>query len=633
MKRIFSLFFIFNVLLSFSQDKSRDGDYFLERKGYIEAISVLEPQFQKNPTQKVAIQLADAFLHIKKYEKALSYYETALTMAPLTEEQMSNYFSALYEYGDVELARQIATSYKVKYGKSTLLSKLDSAEFYRKQDLVYIIRNLPMNTKSNDYGLYSMYGEYKILNSDIDFDKEDKGSKELGKKYLDPYIINVKDTNSLTPEYMPIVTANNKFHDAVSHYDPTERKIYLTRSNSNKYNLKPNTRNLSTLKIYIATIDSNFHVDNYTEFAYNSNDYSVGHPTVSSDGEILYFVSDKPGGFGGTDLYRCMKLQDGSWGFPINLGANVNTTGDEMFPYISPQGTTLYFASTGHSIFGGFDLNKTEKTRYHAFSKPTNLGIPFNSSKDDFAITFSDKYGTEGFFSSNRPEGKGGDDIYYFGYFNNKICTEPVKNFTIKVIDKKNKMPIQSVHIKMTVKLDGKVYEDETDANGEIHLRVEGCTDFDVEATHDLYLNNDFYYDGFKKSVTIELDKKELNNIIALEKIYYELGKYDVHPAAASQLSKLSILLKKNPDVKIELSSHTDSRGEDAYNLTLSQKRADHIVKFLETSGIARDRMVAIGYGETKLANECKNNVPCTEEQHEKNRRTEFKILEIAPTK
>lgn len=629
MKKIISIILILFSQFLNAQDQPRDGEFFLERKGFLEAISIIEPIFQKNPTQKMALQLANAFFKIKKYEKSLSYYETALSMGEINEEQMAEYFSALYEYGDLELARKIALDYRLKYGKKNLIAKIDSAENYKKQDQVYFCFNLNMNSSNNEYGMYNFRDKYKFVNSDVFVNSNIESNNNNINKYLNPYLVDINDTAKEIPSFISLLEVNNKYHDVISHYDDNEKKVYITRSNMNKNNLRPNKSNLSTLKIYISSIDSNFVISNFTEFPYNSNDYSCGHPCVSRDGEILYFVSDKPGGFGGTDIYRCMKLNDGTWGFPINLGKNINTAGDEMFPYISPQGSTLYFSSTGHSIFGGLDLNKSQKTRYHAFLAPENLGIPFNSSKDDFAINFSDNYGTEGFFTSNRAGGKGGDDIYMFSYFNNKVCMEPVKNFKMIVIDKKTKQRIQNVHLKMTVKLDNTVHEDNTDANGEVNLTVEGCYDFDVEATHDLYLNNNFYYDGFKKSVTIELDKKELNNIIGLDKIYYDLGKSDVHPAAAIQLNKLAVLLKKNLDIKVELSSHTDSRGEDFFNLELSQKRADQIVKYLVLNGVNSSQLVAKGYGETKLVNECGNNITCTEEMHEKNRRTEFKILEI----
>mgnify|MGYP000932519587 CR=1 FL=1 len=616
MKNLLLFLFIFKAFLSFSQTDSRDNEYMYERKKYLETISILEPIYQTKPSQKIAVELADAFFYARKFEKALMYYEMALHSAPINEKQTENYFSALYEYGDIDLAKKVAEEYQVKYGKKDLVLKLDSANRMQLQDPTYFETNLAINTADNEYGFISLVNGTKLINCDINLNNGES-------RIFSPYSIEYSNPETPVSKYNLIGVKDDKYHDVITYYDEKESKVYITRSSMGKYNYP-------VLKIIIATINEDMSLTEMVEFPYNSEEYSVGHVSVSKDGEILYFVSDKPGGYGGTDIYRCMKLENGTWGFPINIGNNVNTKGDEMYPYISPQGNTLYFSSTGHSIFGGLDLNKAQKTRAHAFKKPENLGLPFNSNKDDFGIVFNDNYGTEGYFCSNRTEGKGGDDIYFFSYHNNKVCKDPVKNFKMTVVDKKTKARIPNVKLKMTVKLDGKVYEDISDDNGEVHLTVEGCNDFDVESTHDFYLNNLFYYDGFRKQVTIELDKKELNNIIELESIYYEKGKFEVPANATSQLNKLAILLNKNTDVKIELSSHTDSRADDVFNQTLSQKRAEHIVNYLTKAGVKRSQLVAQGYGESKLINECGNDVPCSEEMHEKNRRTEFKILEIA---
>ena len=369
-------------------------------------------------------------------------------------------------------------------------------------------------------------------------------------------------------------------------------------------------------------------ITNFRDFQHNSENYSVGHPYISNDGELLYFMSNKPGGFGGSDIYMCVKLLDGTWAAPMNLGSTINTSGDELYPYCSPAGA-LYYSSTGHSLFGGLDIVKSYRSRSNVFSKPENLGFPINSNRDDFAFCFLDKYGTEGFFSSNRADGVGGSDIYRFNFFSRKVCKDPIKNFTIVVKDKKTKEPLPNVNLKMTIRADGKVHTGTTDSEGKLELLVEGCNDFDVEATRDFYLNNGFYYDGFKKLVNIELDKKELNNIIELESIYYDVGKYELPAASQGQIEKLAGLLSRNPDIKVELSSHTDSRGDEMLNNTLSQKRAESIVHFLVSKGISPIRLFPKGYGESRLINNCADGVQCSEYDHGKNRRTEFRIVEI----
>lgn len=616
-KVILAIGILLSSSLGYSQLENRKGEFGLEKRKHHTTIENLEPIYQRSPTRPVALDLADAFFYTQRYEKALMYYETALLEGPMGESHTANYFAALYENGDMELARTIAKEYLTRFKKNALMAKMDTAEKMKLGDPVYFEKSAHFNSTNNEYGGITYFDNFKFVNSDFTYDRR------ATKKSFAPYVIDNNDTGKGRPKYIGIGSKVPGEYDVVSHYDQVEDKVYITRTVVNESGQK-------TSRILIGSLDDNFKLINVTEFLYNNPFYSVGQACVSQDGEMLYFVSDKPGGIGGVDIYRCMKLEDGTWGYPINIGNKVNTPGDELYPYINPQGTTLYFASTGHSIMGGLDLNKAEKTRSHSFKAPINLGIPFNSHGDDYAMTFSDDYGTEGYFSSNRTtDGRGGDDVYSFSYENNKVCKDPVKNFKMIVVDKKTRERVPNTNLKMTVKLDGRVYEDVTDENGEVHLLVEGCNDFDVEATHDIYLNNQFYYDGFKKMIVIELYKKELDNIIGIDKIFYEVGKYEVPASAIPQLNKLATLLKKNRDIRIELSSHTDCRGETVANQTLSQKRAEHIVNFLVNSGVAAKQMVAKGHGETKLLNECADGVNCSEDQHEKNRRTEFKILEI----
>lgn len=619
--RLLLAILLLNSLFLNSQTNYRKSEYLYETTKHNEFIRLNEPYYQTNPSPQLAFEIGDAFLSLKKYEKAIIYYEMGLTTSTADEKTNANYFSALYEYGEYDLAKQIATSHKARFNKSSLLDKLENVQKFKNQDPTYFETNLKLNTEFDEFGFQPLTGSFKIINTDNLLQ-----SKSYVNKTLNPYIVNYKSNGDEVSRLNEITPVNNLTYDVITHYDESENVVYITRSVPGKDH--------NILKVFVATLNQKFQLINPVEFPYNGLDYSVGHVCVSLDNEVLYFVSDKPGGYGGADIYRCMKLENGSWGAPINIGPEVNSPGDELYPYISPQGNTLYFSSNYHSLFGGLDLNKSNKTRFHSFQKPQNMGLPFNSPQDDFGMVFLDNYGTEGFFSSDRIEGgKGGDDIYYFSYQNNKICKDPIKNFKMLVVDKKTKEPIPNVNLKMTVKLDGRIFESVSDENGEVHLTVEGCNDFDVEATRDFYLNNSFYYDGFRKQVTIELDKKELNNIVELESIYYEKAKFEVPSSANDQMKKLANLLNRNKDVKIELSSHTDARGDDKFNQILSTKRAESIVTALVSLGVNKSQLSPVGYGESKILNECLNDVKCNETEHEKNRRTEIKIIEISGQK
>ena len=381
-----------------------------ERQEVITNISKLEPLFQRDPTKEMAIQLADAFLYIKRYKKAISYYEYALEIEPLKEQEMANYFSALFEYGDLTLASTISKEFYLKFGKMNLKAKMDSLEKLSKAKPVILENYLAMNSKNNEYGLYPLFADYRILNSDY---RPDQKNNPIASKYMNPYAVSLKIQEDENAKFYTLIN-NDQYLYTITHYDPIESKVYITQNSAIRFNLNNILNSEATMKIYVAKIDAYFRLGELVEFKYNSPAYSVGHACVSKDGQTLYFVSDMQGGYGGTDLYRCMKLEDGSWGSPINLGKDINSSGDEMFPYINYKGNTLYFSSTGNSIFGGLDLNKSTRSRANVFSKPTNLGAPFNSNKDDFSIIFTDEYEDEGFFSSSRLEGLGGVDIYQF---------------------------------------------------------------------------------------------------------------------------------------------------------------------------------------------------------------------------
>lgn len=617
---------------AFSQVKMNQatGIQGVERNSYLEIIRKLEPTYYQQPSNYVAIKLADAYYHLKNYEKAIYYSELAIKHDPTIPVYYTDCFKYLCEFGEYETARKIANQYLDKFGNDILTSKLDSIEVYLAQEGNYEVTNMNFNTSYDEYGMYPLIGDYKIVNSNQHqiINSVRPTIKDLIRSQS-PYLYKYEpNQNESAGALTRLYTRKENSYDVISCYDPVVKEVFITSNIPTVSDADKKKANSASLKILIGKMDDNFNISGLKDFAYNSDQYSVGYPYISKEGDILYFASNMPGGYGGSDLYMCVRLLDGNWGHPINLGSTVNTSGDELFPYISPSGT-LYYSSTGLSLFGGLDIVKSYKARNNVFSKPENLGAPINSNRDDFGFSFLDNYGIIGFFSSNRAGGKGGDDIYRFNFMSRKTCTDPVKNFAILVEDKKTKERIPNVHLKMTVRADGRVFEGTTDANGELHLTVEGCNDFDVETTHDFYLNNIFYYDGFKKQITVKLDKKELNNIVELENIYYDLGKYDVTPVIGSQLTKLSNLLARNPDIKIELSSHTDSRGDDASNMILSQKRAEKIVVFLEANGIPKNRLFAQGYGESQLINDCGNTADCTEFMHSKNRRTEFKIVEI----
>jgi len=384
-----------------------------------------------------------------------------------------------------------------------------------------------------------------------------------------------------------------------------------------------------------------------------------GSPSFSADERTLYFSSNRRGGKGGVDLYRVPIDNSGRFGRPINLGSVINTPGDELFPYVSTNGK-LYFSSDGHPSIGGLDLFVASRNENEIIVE--HLGVPINSIGDDFAISFSDS--TQGYISSNRPGGKGDDDIYFFkstGSEDRWWTTAPppvidtlqkkIVNYfvQVKVVDPSGS-PIDSV--KINVRKNGQTLSNEnTNKKGFIELIDMAENDeliFKCDKEDFITVRSSFSMEGktipealLKKEltdttfqVTITMDRpeigKEISKLYELNSIYYDLNKADIRPDAAEELDKIVQFLTDNPQMNLELGAHTDARASTAYNLKLSQRRAESAVNYIIRRGITKDRIKPKGYGESQLINECSDGVECPEEMHQQNRRTEFKIIKIS---
>jgi outer membrane protein OmpA-like peptidoglycan-associated protein len=366
-------------------------------------------------------------------------------------------------------------------------------------------------------------------------------------------------------------------------------------------------------------------------------------PSFSVDGRTLYFSSNRDGGYGGTDLYVAQMDSRGRFSRVRNLGPEINTAGNEMFPYVA-EDAKLYFASDAHPGFGGLDLFMVKRASGRTTIQ--NLSEPVNSTGDDFGIFLVRP--DRGFFTSNREGGKGDDDVYTF------VNEDPdlrVVNYYLAGVtytpDKEGKLQIlPNTKVSLIDANDNILQDYVTGTDGKFLFRVYENEDYDLIGELDGYLikRQDYTTKGksvdpktLKELVTnitldtlIVLDKIEINKIFVLENIYYNFNKFDIRPDAALELDKLVQLLIDNPEIKIELSSHTDSVDTDEYNFFLSQKRAESAVEYIVKHGISPDRLVAKGYGESKpIASNSNRDGSDNPVGRQKNRRTEFKILEI----
>lgn len=599
------------------------GERSYEALAYQEAIHHFEKAVRKNHKVSVEVKLADSYYRVGNMDSAEAKYAHTLKHQTVPASAWFNYGKVLMTNGKhLEaiswLERYLAIYPNDKVAQMMLSSCKSVRERYRDTTL-YTLKPILEDQFANAFSIIE-YQNGAIFTADKEVFSGRKMTAWTGHSYLDLYQME-KDPNGdwLTPQLLQ-GDINGRFHEGPATFSQDGNTVYFTRSNYFKRKMEVNNENENNLKIFKATlIDGKW--KNLEDFPYNSDDYSCGHPALSADGNELYFVSDMPGGYGGTDLYKCTLTENG-WSQPRNLGSQVNTKGNEMFPYIHSDGA-LYFSSDAHNSMGGLDVFLTyfNGDRWMA---PENLNVPLNSSKDDFAFSLNSDNQT-GFVSSSRTKS---DKMYAFekhpptfmlyGTAREKGTDLPVEGVQVELTSQSNKIlrAVSDKQGKFVVKLD-------PESDYYLYCTKFGCfSQTDELSTVGLKYSEDFYADFWVEPIVI-------NKPIVLENIYYDYDKWDIRPDAAIELDKLARILKDNPSIEIEMGSHTDVRGNDQYNQVLSDKRAYAAVQYLISQGIDPSRLTYKGYGEKVLVNQCQNGVQCTEEEHQKNRRTEFKVTKI----
>ncbi len=354
------------------------------------------------------------------------------------------------------------------------------------------------------------------------------------------------------------------------------------------------------------------------ELPFNDSTYSVGHPAISQTGDTLFFASNNPKtSLGGSDIYMSVR-KEGIWGNPVNLGSNVNSSFDEMFPFFYNGSVLFYSSNKGPNQKADLNLQYVCKNG-DSFGEPV-MCDQLNSKEDDFGLVINPE-GKIGYFASRREGGSGDDDIY-------KVVFRGEYNLELVVMDRNTKQPVSNPKVKFSDNVPfafaGMLMKRALSENSTITAitEMEGYMNNSVEIST---VGKPF---GIIKD-TIWIEKVVVQQKFVMQNIYYDFDKWNILPESEVELNKLVKIMKDNPGWKVELGSHTDSRGSDAYNEILSQKRSDSAVAYIVSNGISKDRIIAKGYGESQLVNRCKNDVKCTEEEHRQNRRTEFKILEM----
>lgn len=621
------------------------ADKSFEEFAYIDAIELYEFAYKKDTTDNYVIkQLAEANRNIGNTEQVEHWLKKLIDRRAEKPEDMFNYSQALKSNGKYLLAEQWLKEYsdlRPEDGRVNIqVSLLEYIKFLMRDSVNYDIRNVSLNTRGSDMGP-AFYKDQFIFSSTSIGTKSGANYKWNELPYLKMYLAKIDPgTGDLTSPEPFAPKLKTSFHDGPVSFDQKNNIIYFTRNSFVRGKTTKSREGVVNLKIFLGKLeDGEWKLTG--GFRYNSDEYSVGHPSIDKDGTILYFASDMPGGYGKSDLYFSV-LSNGQWSKPFNLGPKINTEGNEFFPFISNDGV-LYFASDGHGGLGGLDVYFSVPER-GVFNSIENMGYPVNSSKDDFGFAL-DSTGMKGYLASNRLGGKGDDDLYFI-----KIKRVPVIiRGVVKDRDTKDILPDATV---LVIDENGKtIFTSITRTDGQFEFEVNKGQQYILNVTKEFYNenespvatmalrpNDEVYSEVFLEQKIVESDNSPapLNmeeeggvalQVIELEYINYDLDKSDIRPEAAGSLDKLIALLKEFPDLEIRIESHTDSRGSDEYNMLLSKKRSRAAFDYVVSKGIDPNRLLYVGYGETRLLNNCGNGVVCDEAQHEVNRRSIVKVV------
>ncbi|WP_170179842.1 OmpA family protein [Flavivirga rizhaonensis] len=440
--------------------------------------------------------------------------------------------------------------------------------------------------------------------------------------YKDLFCLNIDKNGALSLPLLFSRILNTRDSEDQLTFSPDQKTVYYTRSSK---------ENSMEYKLYKAVLEEDSHGNWINEelLSINKANVSIENPFMSPRGDKLYFSSNMPESIGGYDLYVSNINTDGTLSTPENLGSSINTPSDEKYPSLSIDSKYLYFSSKGHNNMGGYDLF-TSKILSSGYKAPRNMGNTINSKYDEVAYFLAAK--NKGYVSSNRPNGKGGFDIY------TATNDEIIQTIKGKVLDLETKIKLPNVLVILKDEEGNEISRQLTKANATYSFNVIPFESYSITTLKDGFKDGDFKFEatrGYNTSYTRDLEllttepviaKVENEMRIVLENIYFDFNKWGVKEESFISLNKVVKVLKEHPKMKLVINAHTDNKGRDSYNLSLSKKRAASAVTYLINNGISKNRLQSKGYGEAKPKIDCKND--CTKENLQANRRVEFVILE-----
>ncbi|MEX0813374.1 MAG: OmpA family protein [Chitinophagales bacterium] len=635
-----------------SSQNFKTGDQAFESKAYSVASTLYEQEFNssENPETKAkkAFFTAESYRFNNNFNAAEKWYADAvrLNYDPIAKYNYGLMLKANQKYEQsIKQFREYAVMEPFNKKKAQQqIQACEAAIQWGKSRSNVSVENLEhINSKSSDFAPVLYKNGSLIFTSDRKAATGSDDYKWTGEKFMDIFIAEKMNGTFQAPErYQEKISY--AYNDGSPSFNKNYTLMFFTRCGSD-------SKENDYCSLYTSRIDAMNQWTTPEQFPVFSDTVNVGQPYLDPQERFLIFSSDVEGGYGGKDLY-IMKKTGFGWNEAENLGSEINTAGDEMFPFVAKDGT-LYFASDGHIGMGGLDIFKAKQER-NVWKAPENMRTPINSGADDFALILeqeapkdkNDPIRFSGYFTSNRPGGLGKDDTYRF-----EARNENIFNLEGLVVEKVFEDPddpnspvvdfnlIDQALIKLRLKRNGLEFVDSARSSklGKFEFPLDKNSNYNLLSIKDGYFTQTAdvttvgQEDPSKVYVTIKvrivMEKIFEEKEIVIPNIYYDYDKTNLRDQSKVVLDTLISMLKVNPDIFVEIGSHTDSRGSDAYNEKLSLGRAQSVVKYLIVNGLNPDRLAAKGYGESKLVNECEDGVECSEAQHQENRRTTFKVV------
>ncbi len=612
------------------KSKTPKADKAFNQANYSRAIELYKKSYakhkKKNDKAATAFKAGESYRMISNWKEAAAWYEKSVNDGNKDPNAVWRYAQGLQSTGRYDEAIAQYNAYKALVPDDTrtdgAIQACTTAQGWKDKPTRAVVENAnALNSKYFDFSPSRSNTPNGVFFSSSRMESTG-GSNDgwYGEKFFDLFTSSMDNNGKWsTPVAVP-PPVNSSSSDGAAVWDAKNNVIYFTRCGKIK-------GKEGVCRIYKSVYANNAWGEPEA-LPFASEDFNTGHPAINAEGSVMYFSSDMPGTNGGKDIFMVTwDAANSAWGTPVNIGSAVNTTGDEMYPYLNSEGK-LYFSSNGHAGMGGLDMFSATSEN-GAWGNVANLQSPMNSPADDFGIMFNDA--STGFLTSNREGGLGGDDIYAFR------IPPPVFTVAGRVYDTDTKESIAGATVELFGS-DGTSLSVKTGGDGMYRYELKPEAKYKVSASYTGYLTK------FLEVATVGLmDSKDFvgdfdfplkstAKPIELKDIFYDLDKATLRAESKKELDALIQILADNPTITIRIEAHTDTRASDSYNIDLSKRRAKSVVDYLIKAGVDKDRLTSEGFGETKVRvtdDEIAKMKTNTEKEagHQQNRRTEFSVL------